>query len=108
LLQIPPQHSNPVVQTSPVCVQNEGWLLQTPLLQKFEQHSAPEPQGLPDVLHVVLSGAHFPPPVPFGTQEPPQQSVPTPHAPLSATHCCAAHVPPTHENVQHSLPAPQA
>jgi hypothetical protein len=69
-----------------------------------EQHLSVGPQALPEVLHVVLSGVQVPPPMPSGAQRPPQQSVSAPHAPLSLTHCLLAHVPPVHENVQHSLP----
>jgi len=106
LLHAPAQHSKSLEQTSLVWTQNEG-LPQTPPLQVFEQHSPPVVQGLPEVLQAALSGVQVPPPIPSGAHVPPQQSEPTAHAPLSATHCLLAHVPPAHENVQHSLPVVQ-
>jgi hypothetical protein len=48
LLQIPPQHSLPAVQTSPFCVQNDP-LEQTPPRQSLEQQSAWLAQVLPMV-----------------------------------------------------------
>jgi hypothetical protein len=38
-LQVFVQHSKSDAQTSLICVQYDGWLLQTPLLQNFEQQS---------------------------------------------------------------------
>lgn len=76
-----------------------------PLLHHPEAQSLDCVHGLPDVgLPVVDSGVHFPPPAPSGEQVWLQQSLSTPHAPLSATHCRFEHVPLAHENVQHSLP----
>jgi hypothetical protein len=106
--QFPPQHAKLLAQTSPACAQKETASEQVPLLQSFEQHSLPPPQGLPDVLHDVLSGLQTPPPLPSGTHEPPQHSLLLPHARLSATHCLLAHWPPMHEKVQHSGPAAHA
>lgn len=92
---------------SPVCVQNDA-LAHTPELHTFEQQSAPVPHGLPDVLQVVLSGTHLPPPDPSGPHLPPQQSESVAQARLSATHCLLEQVPAEQENVQHSFPFAQA
>jgi len=104
----PPQHSKSVEQTSPVCVQNEPRLLQMPPLQNPPQQSPFWAHGLPAVLHAVLSGAQTPPPVPFGTHCPPQQSLDVPHDPLSATHAVAPQTLLTHDPRQHSLPVVHA
>lgn len=85
--QLPPQHAKLSAQTSPVCAQNETAFEHVPLLQSFEQQSAPVPHGLPDVLQLVFKGLQTPPPVALGTHDPPQHSAFDPHARLSATHC---------------------
>jgi hypothetical protein len=38
-VQVLVQHSKSDAQTSLICVQYDGWLLQTPLLQNLEQQS---------------------------------------------------------------------
>jgi hypothetical protein len=92
ITQFPPQQSAFVAQTSPCCVQNESPLAeQRPLLHRPEQHSVLPPHGLPDVLHVVLSGLHFIAPVPSSAQLPPQHSSFVVHAWLSAVHCLVEH-----------------
>jgi hypothetical protein len=103
LVQLPEQHSVFVAHTSPSWTQNDTPTEQRPLLHSLEQHSPLAVHGLPEVLHVVLSGAHVPPPVPFGAHLPPQHSASFPHAWLSATHCFAEHWPPMHDVVQHSV-----
>ena len=108
LVQLPPQQSAFVAHASPVWTQNETPSEQMPPLQSLEQHWSPAVHGLPEVRHVVLSGLQTPPPLPSGTHEPLQQSAFVPHASVSATHCLSAHLPPRHENVQHSLPVAQA
>jgi hypothetical protein len=96
------------VHTSPSWTQYEDAVEHTPPLQNPEQQSALLPHGLPPDLQPVLSGLHTPPPVPFGTQSPPQQSLFVPQLPLSATHWRFAHVPlALQEPVQHSLPTVQ-
>jgi hypothetical protein len=47
--QLAPQHSKLLEQTSPCWVQNETAAEQTPLLQRFEQHSPAVEHGLPAV-----------------------------------------------------------
>jgi hypothetical protein len=103
-VQLPPQQSVALAQTSPSCLQKEG-SEQSPPLQSFEQHSAASPHALPVVLHALLSGLQTPPPVPFGTHDPPQHSSLAPQAWLSATHCLFAQTPLLHEVVQHSVAA---
>jgi hypothetical protein len=56
-------------------------------------------QGLPDVLHVALSGVHLP-----AAHVPLQHSPLSVHALLSATHCWVEQLPLTHANVQQSGP----
>jgi hypothetical protein len=104
LVHVPPQHSRSVEQTSPFWRQNDALPLQMPALQKPPQQSLSLLHGLPDVwqggVHgagAQLSGAQIPPPVPFGEHCPLQQSLPTAHAPLSATHALFEHVLFTHE-----------
>lgn len=79
LLHRPAQHSKSFVQTSPLCVQKEGVLEQKPPLQYCEQQSVLLAQGLPDVLHPVLSAAQVP-----AVHLPPQHSPSAAHAALSA------------------------
>jgi hypothetical protein len=55
----PVQQSDPIEQASPPWPQNdEAW--HVPFEQSFEQQSAPDPQALPRVLHVVFRAAHMP------------------------------------------------
>jgi hypothetical protein len=99
----PPQQSRSAPQASPFWTQNEGDDAQTPPLQNCEQHSPPAAHGLPAVLHVVLSGVHFPP-----SHLPPQHSALPPHGALSAMHWDWEHLFATHETVQQSGPAVHA
>ena len=96
LVQRPPQQSRSAPQASPFCTQYEEAAAQRPPLQSFEQHSPLPAQGLPELLHVVLSGTHAP-----AVHLPPQHWPSAVHAPLSAMHCLFEHAPPMHENVQH-------
>jgi hypothetical protein len=60
IVQMPVQQSVPVAHASPACPQNDAaW--HVPLVQREEQHCAPEVQPLPSVLQVALSVAHLPP-----------------------------------------------
>jgi hypothetical protein len=106
--QLPPQQSKLLPQASLIWLQKETALEHVPLLQSLEQQSALPAHVLPEDLQRVLSGLQIPPPLPTGTQEPPQHSALLPHARLSPTHCLFAHWLPMHENVQHSLPAVHA
>jgi hypothetical protein len=98
LVQRPPQHSASFAQTSPVCVQNEPPLLQTPLLQSLPQHSAFVVQALPPVRQPGLSGVQ----VPVWPHVPLQHWPEVVHAWPSEVHCDVPHVPPVHTKVQHS------
>lgn len=60
LLQLPPQQSALVAHASPAWTQNEMPAEQSDPLHRPEQQSALFAHGLPDVLHVVESGAHTP------------------------------------------------
>jgi hypothetical protein len=102
-VQRPPQQSRSAAHASPFCVQNEDAAAQIPLTQSFEQQSPLPRQGLPDVLHVVLSGVQVP-----IVHLPPQHWPSAVHIELSGAHCLFEHVPPVHENVQHSLFVVQA
>jgi hypothetical protein len=95
-VQTPLQQSAFRVQTSPVCVQNEGGK-QTPLKQSMPQHSALVVQAFPRTKHPVLSGVH----VPFA-QLPLQHSPLLPHAALSEVQGGTWHTPPTHVPEQQS------
>lgn len=96
-VQTPPQQSRSPEHASPFCVQNDASAAQIPLWQSDEQQSPLPAHGLPDVLHVVLSGVHVPP----APHLPPQHWPSAVHAALSAAHCLSEHVPPVHEKVQH-------
>ena len=91
LVHLPPQHSKSVPHESPSCVQYDGLPSQMPFVQTFEQHSVPAPHGLPDVLQTALKGAHFP-----AVHFPPQHSPSAAQVWLSAVHCLAEQLPPTH------------
>jgi hypothetical protein len=109
LLHSPPQHSVLVLHTSPVCVQNDGWLEQRPFEQSFEQHAPFVVHALPDVLHVAFSGWHcFAPPSAPTAHTPLQQASFAAHAWLSDVHRLAPHLPPLQTKVQHSFPVPHA
>jgi hypothetical protein len=98
LVQRPPQQSTSFAHESVFCLQYEGAAEQMLFLQNFEQQSPFAAHGLPDVLHVVLSGVHVVPP-----HFPPQQAPSVLHVAPSAVHCWPEHFPPTHANVQHSV-----
>lgn len=87
---------------SPDTVQNDGFA-QMPLLHQPDAHCELIVQGLPAV-GLGPSGLQTPPPLPFGTQDWPQQSESSAQEALSATHCVLEHDPDTHEPVQHWLP----
>jgi hypothetical protein len=109
LVQMPPQHSVFVLQMSPVCVQNEGWFEQTPLLQKLEQHSPFVAHVLPEVRQEPLSGVHVPAPPSLAPEHtPPQQLAFEVQALLSEMQSAEPHVPPLQTNVQHSFATLQA
>jgi hypothetical protein len=106
-VQVPPQQPRSVEHASPCWLQNDGGA-QKPSLQSFEQHSLLPPSGLlphglPEVLHVLLSGVHLP-----ASHLPPQHSPSPVQAALSATHCFAPHFPPMHAPLQQSVFAAQA
>jgi hypothetical protein len=104
IVQMPPQHSLFVLQTSPVCVQNDGRLEHAPFSQNDEQHSALVEHVLPDVLHVGFNGVHVPaPPSAAAPQTPPQQLTFVVHAWLSLMQSVELHVPPLQTKVQHSF-----
>lgn len=104
-VQMPPQHSVLVLHTSPFCVQNEGWLEQTPLEHSDEQQSELAVQALPDVWHDVLSGVHvFAPPSVVAEHLPPQQLASAVHVFPSEIHRFFPQAPPAQTNVQHSFP----
>jgi hypothetical protein len=71
-----------------------------PLVHKWEQHSVLSAQGLPAVLHAVLSGLQRP-----AEQVPLQQAADEVQAALSATQIdtLGAQKPPTHERLQQSV-----
>jgi hypothetical protein len=98
LVQLPPQQSTSVPHASPFWTQNDAAAAQTPFWQSCEQQSPLAVHGLPEVLHVVLSGVHLP-----AVHLPPQHAPSAVHAPLSAVHCVPEHVPLTQEKVQHWL-----
>lgn len=61
-LHLPPQHCVLSVQVSPFCLQYDVAVLQTLLMQPFEQHCESELQVLPDAKHeFVLFVAQKPP-----------------------------------------------
>jgi hypothetical protein len=103
LVQVPPQQSRSAAQASPFWTQNDGAAEQNPPVQYVEQHSVPAVHGLPDVLHVVLSGVQVPP-VHFA----PQHCASDVQAALSARHWSFEHLPPAHVNVQHWVPVVHA
>jgi hypothetical protein len=84
-------------------MQNDEFSEQRPPAHSFEQHSALAPQALPAVLHVVLSGVHFP-----LVHSPLQQSPLAAHARLSETHAFWPHFPPVQVSAQHSVPVVHA
>lgn len=98
MLHVPLQQLLALVQTSPVWTQNDELSEQRPPEQSFEQQVALVVHALPAVLHVVLSGVHFPP-----AQVPLQQSPFAVHAALSDVQIVAPHLPPVHESAQHSV-----
>lgn len=108
-MQMPPQQSSLLPHVSPFCPQYEG-AAHEPLWQSCEQQSAFTLHALLIDLHppAVGSGAHVPPPIAFGAQEPPQQSVFAAHALLSCTQARLLQVPPAQEPVQQSRPERQA
>ncbi len=98
-----------VLQTSPLCVQNEGWLEQRPFEQSLEQHSPLVVQAFPDVLQLALSGWHsFAPPSGPAAHEPPQHALFAVQGWWSEAHSVAPHMPPLQTKVQHSFPVPHA
>jgi hypothetical protein len=98
MLQLPPQQSEAIEQTSPVWMQNDDPSEQVPLEQSFEQHSLPSAQVLPAVLHEAFRGAQ----VPF-VHCPPQQSPAAVHAPLSEMHAAPLQVPLVQLRPQHDV-----
>jgi hypothetical protein len=97
LRQEPPQHSKSLAQTSPFCVQNDP-PTQTPLLQSFEQQSAPVVQALLEVRHPGFRGTHRPP-LP---QLLLQHCAEVVQAWLSVVHCDEPHTPLSQTKVQQS------
>ena len=101
-LQIPPQQSRGLEQTSPSCVQNDEPRSHLPFLHSFEQHSPLVVHAFPEVRQVPLSGWH----VPF-VHLPPQQAPSLVQAPLSATQVLEEHTPLLQARVQQSVLAEQ-
>ncbi len=102
MLQMPPQHCVPVVQTSLFWTQYEELSEQWPAAQSWEQQSPLAAQALPAVLQLALSGTHLPP-----VQFPPQQSALAVQAWLSEMQVSPAHVPPVQVRAQQSVPVVQ-
>jgi hypothetical protein len=98
LVQTPPQHSAPLVQASPVAVQNEPPVAHVPLVQSFPQHSAFVVQAFPVVRQPGLRGVH----VPVGPQVPLQHWPELVQAWPSEVHWVVPQVPALQANVQHS------
>jgi hypothetical protein len=96
LLQSPPQHSRSEAQASPVCVQYEPPVEQTPFVQNFEQQSAWAMHELPAVLQDPFRGTQVP------LQLPLQHCAELVHAWLSDVHCVEPQVPPLQTKVQQS------
>jgi hypothetical protein len=103
MVHLPPQQSRSAEQASPFWVQKDAATEQRPFWQRPEQQSPFFPQGLPDVLQLVLSGVQVPPP-----HLPPQHWASVVQAALSAVHWLVEHLPSAQEKVQHSLLALQA
>ncbi len=104
-VQSPPQHSAFVLQTSPVCVQNDTWPEHRPLVQRLAQQSPFTWHALPAVRHDGLSGVQVDPPSPPpAPHAPPQQLAFDVHGWLSEMQSCAPQCPPEQTKVQHSLP----
>jgi hypothetical protein len=101
-LQIPPQQSRGLEQTSPVWVQNEEPRSHLPLLQSFEQHSPLLVHAFPDVRQVPLSGWQ----APF-VHLPPQQAPSLVQVPLSATQVLDEQTPLLQTRLQQSVLAEQ-
>jgi hypothetical protein len=102
MVQIPPQQSRELEQTSPVWVQNDEPRSHFPFLQSFEQHSPLLAHALPEVRQVPLSGWH----APF-VHLPPQQAPSLVQAPLSATQVLDEQTPLLQARVQQSVLAEQ-
>jgi hypothetical protein len=83
--------------------QYDGAGEQTSSTQYFEQQSDAAEQGLPEVLHSGLSGAHEP-----FVHVPPQHSSFAVQSSPSAMHWSSVHSPPMHEKEQQSGPVSQS
>ncbi len=102
-VQMPPQQSSPVAQTSPFWPQNEV-TAQTPPWHRPEQQSDAFAQVLPSVVHPVgASGVHVPP-----VQVPLQHSPPPAHALPLDVHAGKLHTPPVQSPLQQSTAARHA
>jgi hypothetical protein len=102
-LQMPPQQSAGLEQTSPFCVQKDDPRSHIPALQSFEQQSALEAHELPEVRQEPLSASHFP-----LAQFPPQHAPWLVHDAPSDTQVIALHAPLSQESEQQSVPAEHA